>query len=436
MIRISGSRTREILTQIFSVTKIEIRKATYGHILGPKGKIDDVILVFYGAKRSFTTEDMAEIFCHGNPVIVREIIDLLTSLGVRPAEKGEFTERAFLGGRIDLTQAEAVDALIRAQSRSEYRIWLKQSSGFFREKIYSLRERMIDLLADIEAEIDFADAEEVFVRLEEKVDYAGEINEFVQKILRYGRLGDKIREGVQVVIAGEPNVGKSSIMNLLLNEERSIVTDIPGTTRDIVSGSIEIGAHIFFLMDTAGLRESLEPVEKIGIERTFSALERADVVLYVVDGSQVIDSSLNRMSANFHQKRHIILINKMDLVLEDQHSSIRDTFQTMFPGTTFIFFSATSGMGIPELERFLSETAELPEEDREEIVMVQERVKNLLLLIQEKVDEFINLSQNQSPQEIQAIPLREAIQYLGEISGRIGNEEILGSIFRRFCIGK
>lgn len=436
MVRISGPSTFSVLEKIFKPHKkqtIKTHQAVYGKIRDQKGRnIDEVILLVFKSPHSFSTEDTAEIYCHGNPLIINEIYRLLESLNLRPAANGEFTERAFLGGRIDLTQAEAIDSLIRARSRKEYQIWLKQAGGYFQNKVDDLREKLIDLLADIEAEIDFVEEGEVFAQQSEKQKLAGSIINYVQEILAHGRLGEKIQEGFRIAIVGKPNVGKSSIMNLLLNQERSIVTDIPGTTRDIIQESLHIGGSVFNFIDTAGIRETTEQIEKIGIERSHASMEEAHLILFVIDAEQGFAKEDEKIYKKIVQFPHLFLVNKVDRVNKEKINILPSTLY----GKEHILFSAKEGTGLKKLEERLLHLANWQDGELDDIVIIHSRVKNLLEKIETQLQEFLNLSESEAPQEIQAIPLREAIHSLGEITGQIGSEEILSSIFRRFCIGK
>jgi tRNA modification GTPase len=452
MVRISGPLTLHILREIFSqnpkkvyqtknkpakkksLPNFEKKKALLGEIHQDGKIIDQVILIFFAAPHSYTTEDLAEIHCHGNPIIVRQIIELLIQKGARPARKGEFTERAFLGGRIDLTQAEAIDSLIRAHSKKEAQIWLRQAGGYFRQRVESLRQRLIDLLADIEAEIDFLEEEEIFISQQEKEKRAGLVLSEIHEILSHGRLGSNIEEGFKIAIIGKPNVGKSSLMNLILNRERSIISHIPGTTRDVVSETVEIGDLAFRFYDTAGLRDSLDTIETIGIAKTRETIAKADFCLFLIDYAAGIQQEDLQIFAylNENKKSFMIIANKMDLISKLDTSNLTQ----LLPARDFILFSVNQGMGLDKLEKVLLSLPGSEEPEEEEMMIIQERISALLLKIQSLLHEFISLCAPRTPQEIQAIPLREAIHCLEEITGRISVEDILDSIFGRFCIGK
>lgn len=441
MIRISGCNTEQVIKKIFSPhsskinlakTNIPHREAILGRIHDNNTVLDQVILVFYQGPASYTTEDMAEIFCHGNPVIAREILELLIRHNVKPAKAGEFTERAFLGGRIDLTQAEAIDSIIKANSKKEVGIWLKHLDGTFKDRIEGLRQRLIDLLADIEAEIDFVEEEEIFASSESKIGLANEILSHLEHILKFGRLGSQVEEGFKVAIIGKPNVGKSSLMNLLLNRDRSIISNIPGTTRDVITETIEIGEIAFRFYDTAGLRESSDTLESIGIQKTREALKESEYCLFLIDALTGFDKEDQLILELLKNKNFYYVINKIDLA----ERASKTNWQDLLGSNRYILFSAKTGYGLDQLESILKSIPAWENEDENELLIIHERIKFLLLNIKLLLAEFLDTVKKDSPQEIQSIPLREAIRCMGEVTGKIIVEDILDSIFRRFCIGK
>lgn len=440
-LRVSGPRAHALLTSIFQgPTAIRPRRALYGFIQDQERTYDEVIAIYYPGPRSYTAEDMVEIFCHGNPVIVRDLLKLLQGRGARLAEPGEFTERAFANGRIDLTQAEAVDSLIRAHSSQEYRIWLNQAGGVFRRTIDAMRQELIELTADIEAEIDFEEGH-VFAPDQTKIDLARSIRQRTQQILDHGRLGQKISHGFDIALVGKPNVGKSSLMNLLLNQERAIVSQTPGTTRDVISEQLEIQGLSFRFHDTAGIREIAdhaaqghEAIEAQGIQRSKETLQKAHLVLLIFDaGSPLTTEDRHLMDfARDNGNQILFALNKVDLLRPNEP----DKWRELLPHEHLIFISATQGTGLAELEQAFIDRLQLPSFDTEDTLILHQRVQNHLHQLQESLEEFLHLVHQKQPQEIQAHALRQAIDEMGAITGGIHTEDILASIFGRFCIGK
>jgi tRNA modification GTPase len=451
-LRISGPKAYSLLAELFQGRSPSLtpRRALYGFIQDHERTYDEVIAIYYPGPRSYTAEDMVEIFCHGNPVIVRDILDLLVRHGARPAEPGEFTERAFANGRIDLTQAEAVDSLIRAHGSQEYRIWLKQAGGVFRRTIEAMRGELIELTADIEAEIDF-DEGHVFAPYQRKVELVQSILQRIQKILEHGRLGQKISHGFDIALVGKPNVGKSSLMNLLLNQERAIVSQTPGTTRDVISEELEIQGLSFRFHDTAGIRDldsahgqnspapapfehGHEAIEAQGIQRSKETLQKAHLALLLFDAASPFgaqDQSLLDFARD-QGTELLFVFNKVDLI--EPHT--QEKWREFLPDKPLVFLSATQGTGLAELEQALTKQLRIPSFGEDDTLILHQRVQNHLQNIQESLEEFLHLARLEQPQEIQAHALRQALDEMGAITGGIHTEDILGSIFGRFCIGK
>ena len=430
IVRLSGKGVLEIVRRFFK-TKAEIkpRYAHYGTLLDEKGEpLDEGILIYYKAPKSYTGEDMVEISLHGNPLILKRAVEVFISGGCRLAEPGEFTKRAFLNGKMDLTQAEAVAELISAKTDLARRVALRQLKGELSKHIKPLRESLLQLLAYIEADIEFSEEDIPTLTKEQVVSMVEEVISGIDKLLRTAKTGKFIREGVKLAIVGKPNVGKSSLFNALLREDRAIVTDIEGTTRDYIEETVNLRGIPLVLVDTAGIREAKDPVEKIGIERTLKKIEEADVILFVLDGSKPLTEEDKRIYEQVRGKNLIVVVNKTDLgtVIPLE----------IFEGHSIIKVSALKGEGIRNLEEEILKRAGVLVEDGIN-VYVSVRHEELLKKAKGVLERFLERYRREevSP-EIAMLDIREASDYLGEIVGEITTEDILSSIFSRFCIGK
>jgi tRNA modification GTPase len=397
--------------------------------MGYGKRIDDVIFIFYPSPASYTGEDMVEIFSHGNPLIVRKILELLLSAGVRMAEPGEFSRRAFLNGKMDLTGAEAVNQLIMGKTEWEVSAALEQMHGSLRALIDGLREKIILLKADIEADIDFSDQNLDSIPSEALAEKAASTRDDIADILLRCRMGAKASAGFNVTIAGKPNVGKSSMMNLMLNEERAIVSDIPGTTRDIIRERVTVEGMQLNIHDTAGIGESGDAIERMGIARSRKSIAESQAVLVVVDALRGIDAEDRLVLDELKGKRYMVIINKTDAASEENISAIEKEIGRG------IRFSAKTGAGLRELEKFLADIVKneftLPLANS---FIADIRIVQLLESALAGMESVIELSGEQP--EIMAFELQEVLNKLGEITGEISADDVLDSIFSRFCIGK
>jgi tRNA modification GTPase len=432
MIRISGPLTLGAVKSIFEFPqKIQHRTAIYGTINSDGDPIDDAIIVYYHSPKSFTGEDMAEISCHGNPVIVRKIIRLLNKLGIRLAEPGEFSRRAFLNGKIDLTEAEAINHIITARSDWEITSAVRQMHGALGNIIKEIRERVINLKADIESGIDFIEEDIEFISYEEALDQIESIKSFVADLQRRCRVGEKISHGIDIPIVGKPNVGKSSILNLILNRERAIVSDIPGTTRDLINETVQFAGMPVNLIDTAGITDTECEIEKKGIELSKDKIETSSIIIMVLDNTGINDSDLEILN-KLENKNKIILVNKIDLSL-GKDSYLNDIGKT---AGKVIPFSAKTGEGLDILERAVEVILENEFIDYRNSFVSDMRVIDILeraIVIIENCKQLISLKE---PQEIIAFELQTLIDCISEITGEISPDDILDSVFSRFCIGK
>ncbi len=444
VIRLSGPGSIGIADTVFRGSGPLAVAAThtvhFGKIEDEHGAIlDEVLVSLFRAPHSYTTEDVVEISCHGSLFVARKILELLISTGARPAGPGEFTKRAFLNGRIDLSQAEAVAGLIRADSISSHQLSLSQLRGTLSQKLAGLRRRVVDLCSTLELELDFSEEGMEFVdraSLRQEVD--GLISELTQLIDSYEH-GRVIGEGVRVVLAGPTNVGKSSILNALLRENRSIVTEISGTTRDTIEESLTIAGAKFTIVDTAGFRETIDVVEAEGIRRSREQVQFSDLVLFVVDATQEAEISGDRdfiftqIGPN-RAKDVIIVINKSDLVDRAQLAKVREYFME-FPS---VITSAKSGVGVPELELKMYEEIRRREggSPGESIIISNLRQKECLQKARESLTLVQDAVRRGATPDLLSVDLRGALNHLSEVVGVDISEEVLNNVFSQFCIGK
>jgi tRNA modification GTPase len=455
VIRLSGPHSIVIADQIFKaktrLTQAESHRAYFGKLIDPDSArygnqknstfLDEVVITVFRAPRSYTREDVVEISCHGGQYHTQRILELLLKRGCRLADPGEFTLRAFLNGRLDLSQAEAVGDMIRAKTELSLRAARSQFQGFFSERIRALRQQLIDVCSLLELELDFAEEDVQFAdRTEIQTKLASTILQ-VEEFLESYRRGKIIREGAKLVIVGKPNVGKSSLLNALLKEERAIVTEIPGTTRDVLEEQLSLGGVLFRVVDTAGVRSTEDRIEREGVNRTIKQLVDADVILFLFDGSQefnhqdleVIQQVLQVRSAPDSQN-FVAAINKIDLPLLIDKREITERL----PNSPLVEISAKDLIGFEQLEAVLLKVAIGKEGvvlDGEPVVTnlrqknALERALSALKLASENLDRKLST-------EFVALDLRNAMDCLGEIIGEVSTEEILGNIFSKFCIGK
>jgi tRNA modification GTPase len=408
----------------------------YAKIVDPASgeTIDEALVTVMRAPRSFTAEDVVEISVHGGVVPVRRVLDLLLAGGrIRLAEPGEFTRRAFLNGRIDLAQAEAVMDLIRSKSERAMKVALKQVEGTLSRKIRQLRQRLIELLAHLEVNIDYPehDVEELtslFLR-----ERCGEALEEIRRLLKSANEGRILREGITTAIVGRPNVGKSSLLNLLAGAERAIVTDIPGTTRDVIEEYVTVSGIPLRLLDTAGIRETSDVVERIGVERSRSALEDADLLLVVLNRSEPLHEDDRALLARAAGRQAIVILNKTDLPAKLDEAEVRK----LLPEAAVVPMSVKEGAGLEELGRAIAGLffgGKL--EGAEETVVSNARHAALLKQAEQSLADAIASTDAGVPIDIVQIDVRAAWERLGEITGDTAGESLIDQIFSQFCLGK
>lgn len=447
IIRVSGPEAITITDKIFtpiSGQKLITRKPytlTFGHILSSKGEvIDDVLISLFKAPHSYTGEDAIEISCHGSSYILQQVMQLLIQNGCRAAGPGEYTQRAFLNGKMDLSQAEAVADLIASTSAATHRMAMNQMRGGFSRELANLREKLLHLTSLMELELDFSDHEELeFANRTELQNIATQIEKVISNLVQSFSVGNALKNGIPVAIVGETNAGKSTLLNALLNEERAIVSDVHGTTRDVIEDTINMGGTIFRFIDTAGIRETKDTIEKLGIERSFQKLDQANIVLWVIDATcaeiqyhQLAEQILPRCS----NKHLIIILNKIDLLSQKDSKKILSIFPST-EGIHILALSAKQKNGLDSLQKELINFTSLPDLSQNDVVVSNirhyEALSHALNAIQ-RVQEGLSthLSGDLISQD-----LRECLFHLAEITGgEITSDEILGNIFKHFCIGK
>ena len=439
IVRISGKMALDIGYEIFKSTKdhsfqhIENRKLTYGHIMDDDKVIDEVLIAFMKEPYTYTRENMVEIYCHGGIIPVRKILELVLRKGSRLAQPGEFTKRAFLNGRLDLTQAEAVIDIIKSKTDKSFKVSLNQLEGGLSSRINDIRHLLLTMIAHIEVSIDFPD-EDLEISTGDQLELdALEIKEKISTLLSTADRGKILRDGLNTVILGKPNVGKSSLLNAVLRENRAIVTDVPGTTRDIIEEYINIDGIPLRIMDTAGIRDTLDLVEKIGVDRAKETVKQADLIIAIFDVSRELSEEDHQIIELIKDKKTIILLNKKDLPNQyDEH-----LFKNYIKDIEIINTSIISGVGIQELEASIRNMFYSGEvEINSDIVINNMRHKNQLEKALNSISSFIRDLRSMVPLDCLEVDLKNCWEALGEISGESIGEDILDRIFSEFCIGK
>ena len=438
IIRISGEKSLDILEEIFEfhgIEEIVNRRMTYGKIVDRDNgqTIDEVLAVYMKGPATYTAEDVVEINCHGSTVSLRKTLSLVLRKGARLAEPGEFTKRAFLNGRIDLSQAEAVIDVVKAKTDKSFDVALSQLEGGLSSYIRDIRQNLLDLLVDITVNIDYPDEDIEEITYDKLEINIKQIGDMIKKLLSTASSGRMIREGIRVAIAGKPNVGKSSLMNGLLRETRAIVTEIPGTTRDTIEEALSIRNIPVYLIDTAGIRETSDKVEKLGIEKSKEAFNNADFIIFIMDGSEEISSEDEEIIEYLKERKCLVLINKKDL--EQKIDSVQ--IKNMLPNSQIIKTSLINGDGIEEIENSIEELVYGGEITQSESMMVNNvRHINLLTDSCNSLEDALQMAVNREALDFIEIDVKNAYELTGEIIGESVNDDIINEVFARFCLGK
>ena len=438
IIRISGEKSLDILEEIFEfhgIEEIVNRRMTYGKIVDRDNgqTIDEVLAVYMKGPATYTAEDVVEINCHGSTVSLRKTLSLVLRKGARLAEPGEFTKRAFLNGRIDLSQAEAVIDVVKAKTDKSFDVALSQLEGGLSSYIRDIRQNLLDLLVDITVNIDYPDEDIEEITYDKLEINIKQIGDMIEKLLSTASSGRMIREGIRVAIAGKPNVGKSSLMNGLLRETRAIVTEIPGTTRDTIEEALSIRNIPVYLIDTAGIRETSDKVEKLGIEKSKEAFNNADFIIFIMDGSEEISSEDEEIIEYLKERKCLVLINKKDLEQKIDSVQIRN----MLPNSQIIKTSLINGDCIEEIENAVEELVYGGEITQSESMMVNNvRHINLLTDSCNSLEDALQMAVNREALDFIEIDVKNAYELTGEIIGESVNDDIINEVFARFCLGK
>ena len=460
IIRISGEKSLAILGEVFEpagkYAGAVSRRMMYGKIVDWKSEdgqgnktdgawaigrretrdkeiIDEVLAVYMKGPKTYTAEDVVEINCHGGIVPLRKTLALVLRKGARLAEPGEFTKRAFLNGRLDLSQAEAVIDLVKAKTDKGFDVALSQLEGSLSAQIEKIRKKLLDLLVDITVNIDYPDEdieELAYETLEKNISSA---RGMIEKLLRTASTGRMIREGIRIAIVGKPNVGKSSLMNGLLRASRAIVTEIPGTTRDTIEEAVNIRNIPVYLIDTTGIRETTDQVEQIGIEKSKEAVQRADFVIFILDASRALSIEDREIATHLEEEKTLVLINKQDL----NHVFSLAEAQKLIPGGAFIHTSLSNGEGLTEIEDFIEKMVYGGQVTQKDSMMVN-NVRHIELLMQGKdsLVDSLEMARRREALDFIEIDVRNAYERLGEIIGETVSDDIIDEVFSRFCLGK
>ena len=440
IVRMSGDKSIDVAKSVFigyddnKITKIENKKLTYGHIIDEDGtKIDEVLVAFMENPSTYTREDMVEIYCHGGIISVRKVLELLLRSGARLAERGEFTKRAFLNGRLDLSQAEAVIDIIKSKTDKSYEVSFDQLEGSLSKEVKEMRDILLAMVAHVEVSIDFPEEDVNELTYESLKSDALIVEDRIEKLLSTANKGKILRDGIQTVILGKPNVGKSSLLNAILKENRAIVTDIPGTTRDIIEEYINIDGIPLKIVDTAGIRITEDEVEKIGVDRAIGSIEKADLIIGVFDVSRSFTDEDREILNLVKDKKSIVLLNKIDLKMQEKNEFLKE----LQGADHIIETSIIENIGIRELEdhiKSLFYEGDLNIESDTVVSNIRHKVQ--LEKAQDKLQSAIRDIEMDIPLDCIEIDLRNAWEDLGEISGDTIAEDILDKIFEEFCIGK
>lgn len=449
VIRLSGKDAIAIGSRFFrsvsgkSLSEQKSHTVHLGHIVDHPRVIDEVLVTIFKNPHSYTGEDVIEISCHGSLYIQQEIIQLFLKNGCRMANAGEYTLRAFLNGKLDLSQAEAVADLIASDNEASHKIAMQQMRGGFSNEIKHLRDELLNFASLIELELDFAEEDVEFANRDEFYNLVNRIIHVLKRLIDSFSVGNVIKNGIPVAIVGEPNVGKSTLLNALLNEERAIVSDIAGTTRDTIEDEMVIGGMSFRFIDTAGIRDTEDVVESIGIKKTFEKIEQAQVVLFLIGSGQLAQGNeairsfiveIEKIKNQFPQKQLLVVLNKIDQITDSELANITTH---LAPHTAHLIpISAKSGFGVEQLTDTLLNLINTGALRNNETIITNTRHYDALLKAFEEIQKVKYGLDSELSSDLLAIDIRQALYHFGEITGEITNDDLLGNIFANFCIGK
>ena len=480
IVRVSGPKSIDIVGSLFQqngksleMSQIVSHKAYHGHLINNKELLDEVVVTFFKAPRSFTGEDTAEISVHGSVFIQQKLLEVLIDKGCRMAEAGEFTRRAFINRKFDLAQAEAIADLIQSENQASHRVAINQLKGGFSEELQTMRSKLLEMTSLMELELDFSEEDVEFAdRIQLKM-LLQEALDKVNKLKDSFRLGNAIKNGIPVAIVGQTNTGKSTLLNALLGEDRAIVSDIAGTTRDTIEETLNIDGTMFRFIDTAGIRDTDETIEKIGIERTFRKISEAQIVIGMIDGtlpvSEIKAAAETIISkVNILKQKLLLLINKKDLMedgkmwlmndnlrialqssyeknIESHGGYMTDAYMYSITGQDLYhirnlmhldYISAKNTEDVEDLKKSIGRMGRLPELDAQSVLVTNVRHYEALLHASESLQSVKVGLETNIPTDLVSQDLRQALHYLGSITGEITTDEVLGTIFSRFCVGK
>jgi len=435
VVRVSGPQAITLVSKRWrgaDLAQVPSHTAHLGQVVDTQGELlDQAVVTVFRNPHSFTGEDVVEVACHGSLWIQQQLVQTLIDAGCRHATAGEFTRRAFANGRMDLSQAEAVADVIAAQSRAAHHVAMSQMRGHFSNELQHLREQLLQFVSLIELELDFSEEDVTFADRQQVTGLAQRIHDMISRLADTYRQGNAIRNGLPVAIVGQTNAGKSTLLNALLNDERALVTDIHGTTRDTIEDTITIHGTLFRFIDTAGIRQTDDTVEQMGMQRSWQAVDKASIVLWVIDATRVEDDTLaHDIMQRCHDKQLVAVVNKTDLT--DPTPAIN----RLPAGMNIITISAHNADDVERLRQLIVNTAALPQVDEQSVIVTNARHYQALVRARDAIARAIDGLNSNLSGDLVSQDIRECLHWLAEITGQITTDDILGEIFTHFCIGK